>query len=209
MLDALRYLGTGQDILRAAVDVAIVSYIFYRLFVLIRGTRAIQLLEGIALLYVALVVTRVLRLYTVNYVLDAVRDMLLVALPIVFYPEIRRALEHLGRGGSLVTRSILTGGVFTSEKVIDEIVEATGHLAGTRTGALIVIERASGLEEYMEEAVVLDSMVTSELLENIFAKNTPLHDGAVIIRGNRLAAAACYLPSTQEVVTVEDRKSVV
>lgn len=203
MFSELRYLGTWQDVLRAVVDIAIVAYLFYRIFVLIRGTRAVQLLEGIALLYISISITELLRLYTVNYVLERVATMLLVALPIVFQPEIRRALEHLGRGGSLVTRSLFTGGIFTSEKVIDEIAEAAGHLSAMRTGALIVIERASGLEEYMEEAVSLDSMVTSELLENIFYKSTPLHDGAVIVRGDRIAAAACFLPSTQEAVTVE------
>ena len=204
LLSAVRfYLGTWQDIVLAILDVAIIAYLFYRIFVLIRGTRAVQLLEGIALLYLAIAATDLLRLYTVNYMLNQVRAMLVVALPIVFQPEIRRALEHLGRGGSLVTRSLFTGGIFTSEKVIDEIVEAAGHMSATRTGALIVVERASGLEEYMEEAVPMDSIVTSELLENIFTKNTPLHDGAVIIRGNRVAAAACFLPSTQEAVTVE------
>lgn len=202
MFSALRYLVTWQDILLTVIDIAIVAYLFYRIFVLIRGTRAVQLLEGIALLFIFMWVTNRLQLYTVNYVLEQVRTMLLVALPIVFHQEIRRALEHLGRGGSLVTRSLLAGR-FTSEKVIDEMVKAVGEMSAASTGALIIVERASGLEEFMEEGVSLDSVVTSELLQNIFSKNTPLHDGAVIVRGDRIAAASCFLPSTQEVVTVE------
>lgn len=194
---------TGDEILRTLVDVAIVAYLFYRILVLIRGTRAVQLLEGIGLLYISISVSWWLELYTLYTLLYRVASGLLLALPVIFHQEIRRVLEQLGRGGSLVTRSLFTGAVFTSEKVIDEIVEAAGHMSSSSTGALIVIERASGLEEFMEEAVPLDSVVSSELLENIFFKNSPLHDGAIIVRGDRVAAAACYLPSTQEAVTVE------
>jgi diadenylate cyclase len=192
-----------QDILKSLLDVAILAYLFYRIFILIRGTRAVQLLEGIALLFAFISVTKWMGLYAVNWLLERVSAGLFVALPVVFHQEIRRALEYLGRGGSLVTRSLFSGSLYTSEKVIDEIVEAVGHMSASRTGALMVVERTSGLEEFMEEAVALDSVVTSELLENIFFKNTPLHDGAVIIRGNRVAAAACFLPSTQEAVTIE------
>lgn len=194
---------SGSEILLSLVDVAIVAYLFYRVFVLIRGTRAVQLLEGIALLLIALQITVWLNLGTMKWILERLVEGLWVAVPVIFHQEIRRALEQVGRGGSLMTRSVFTGSTFTSEKVVDEIVEAVGHMSSSRTGALIVIERASGLEEYIDEAVALDSNVTSELLENIFFKNTPLHDGAVIIRGDRVAAAACFLPSTQEAVTIE------
>lgn len=190
-----------QDIAIGIVDVAIVAFLFYQTFVLIRGTRAVQLLKGIAVLFVLIPVTRWLRLYTLNWLLEQARTPLFVAIPVVFSPELRRALEQLGRG-RLFIAGLFTGGV-TSEKVIDEIVKAAGDLSATKTGALIVIERTSGLEEYMEEAIPLDSVVTSELIENVFFKNTPLHDGAMIVRGDRVAAAACFLPSTQEAVTVE------
>ncbi len=191
------------DIIRIPLDVAIVAYLFYRVFVLIRGTRAVQLLEGIALLFLFIAVTDWLGLDTMNYLLVRLGDALALALPVVFHQEIRRVLEQIGRGGSIMTRTLFSGSVFTSEKVIGEIVEAVGHMSSVKTGALIVIERASGLEEYMDDAVSLDAAVSSELLENIFFKNSPLHDGAVIIRGDRVAAAACFLPSTQEAVTVE------
>ncbi len=194
---------SGSEILLSLVDVAIVAYVFYRVFVLIRGTRAVQLLEGIALLLISLQITIWLNLGTMKWILEELVRGLWVAVPVIFHQEIRRALEQVGRGGSLMTRSVFTGSTFTSEKVVDEIVKAVGHMSSSRTGALIVIERASGLEEYIDEAVALDSKVTSELLENIFFKNTPLHDGAVIIRGDRVAAAACFLPSTQEAVAIE------
>ena len=192
-----------KEVFLNLVDVAIIAYLFYKIFVLIRGTRAVQLLEGIALLFLSVSVTEWLGLYTVNYLLRKLGDGLLIALPLVFHQEIRRVLEQLGRGGSIVTRSFFTGAIYTSETAIDEIVEAVGHMSAVRTGALIVIARTSGLEEYMDGAVLLDSAVSSELLENIFFKNSPLHDGAVIVRGDRIAAAACFLPSTQEAVTIE------
>lgn len=193
---------TGQDIARAIVDIAIVAYLFYQVFVLIRGTRAVQLLKGIAVLFILLQVTDFLRLYTINWLLDSVSAMLLVAIPVVFSTEIRRALEQLGRG-SLFTRSLFLTPSVTPEQIVDEIADAVHSLSMERTGALVVLQRDVGLEEYMEDAIALDSLVSSELIQNIFVKNTPLHDGAVIIRNDRVAAAACFLPSTQEAVTVE------
>jgi len=200
LLEQLRYF-TWQDIVLAVVDIAIVAYLFYRLFALIRGTRAVQLLKGIAILFVLVSLTQWLRLYTVNWLLVQVRTMLVVALPIVFHPEIRRALEQMGRG-KLFTRSLFRGQE-SPLKVLDQIVKASFSLAVARIGALIVIEQETGLEEYMEDAVRLDAIVSAELLQNIFVPNTPLHDGAVIIRGDRIVAAACFLPSTQDPVTVE------
>lgn len=201
LLSELRYL-TWQDILLSVVDIAIVAYLFYRVFVLIRGTRAVQLMKGIAVLFVLVAVTRYMRLYTLNWLLEWVRDSLWVALPIVFQPELRRALEQMGRG-SLFARSVLGGGSMTSERIVDEIVDAAAALSASRTGALMVITREAGLQEYIEDAQRLDALVTSELLQNIFVKNTPLHDGAVVIKGDRIAAAACFLPSTEEAVAVE------
>jgi diadenylate cyclase len=197
----LRYL-TWQDKLLSLVDIVIVAYLFYRVFVLIRGTRAVQLMKGIAVLFILVTVTEVMRLFTLHWLLEKVRDSLWVALPIVFQPELRRALEQMGRG-SLFGRSVLGGGIMTSERVVDEIVEATMAMSASRTGALIVVTREAGLQEYVEDAQPLDSLVTSALLQNIFVKNTPLHDGAVVIKGDRITAAACFLPSTEESVAAE------
>lgn len=193
---------TWQDKVIAVIDIATVAYLFYQGFILIKGTRAVQLLKGIAVLYILYQVTDLLGLYTIKSLLDKGGAMLLIAIPVVFSAEIRRGLEQLGRG-RLFTKALFLGPSVAPEQVVDEIVGAVHNLSKEKTGALIVLQRAVGLEEYMEEAIALDSLVSSELLENIFVKNTPLHDGAVIVRGDRIAAAACFLPATQEAVTVE------
>ncbi len=161
-----------------------------------------QLLKGVAILLALVPVTQWLGLYTVNWLLVQVRTMLLVALPIVFYQELRRGLEQLGQG-SLLTRSLLNPEGVTTEAIVDQIVEAASNMSSSRTGALIVVAREAGLKEYTEEAVPIDALVTSAILGNIFAKNAPLHDGAVVIRGERLVAASCFLPSTEESVAIE------
>lgn len=181
----------------AIVDVAIVSYGVYRLFLLIRGTRAIQLVKGIILLLLAVPVSNWLRLNATHMVLKDIQTMLIVAIPIVFQPELRRALEQLGQG-RFFAQSLLT---INHEEVdithtIDELARATDRLSRSRTGALIVLERQTGLADYAATGTPIDAVVSSALLENIFVVNTPLHDGAVIIRGNRVVAAAAFLPLT-------------
>lgn len=202
LLEQLRWFFTWQDILLAIVDIAVVAYFFYKVFTLIRGTRAIQLLKGVAFLLVLVSLTEWARLYTVNWLLVQLRTMLLVALPVVFQPELRRGLEQIGRG-SLFARSMFRPQGEATEKIVEELVTACFDMSSERTGALIVIERETGLEEYMEDAVRIDGLVSSELLENIFVSGSPLHDGAVIIRGDRVVVAASFLPSTQDPVTVE------
>lgn len=200
-ISELRYLTTADKLL-AVLDIAIVAYLFYRVFMLIRGTRAVQLMKGIAVLLILVDVTGYMRLDAVNWLLVQVRSMLLVALPIVFQPELRRALEQMGTG-SLFSKSVFGGRSLTTGDVVDEIVEAATALSASRAGALIIITREAGLQEYVDEAQPVDAVVTSSLLQTIFAKNTPLHDGAVIIKGDRVAAAASFLPSTDEVVASE------
>jgi diadenylate cyclase len=200
-ISELRYL-TTEDKLLAVVDIVIVAYLFYRVFVLIRGTRAVQIMNGIAVLFILVTVTEYMRLDTLNMLLLKVQDTLVIALPIVFQPELRRALEQMGTG-SLFSKSVFGGGGLTTEDVVDEIVDAATALSASRAGALIVVTREAGLQEYVDEAQRLDAVVTSALLQSIFAKNTPLHDGAVIIKGDRVAAAASFLPSTDEVVAAE------
>ncbi len=201
LLEQLRFF-TWQDILLAIVDIAVVAYFFYKIFTLIRGTRAVQLLKGVAFLFVLVSLTQWARLYTVNWILVQARTMLLVALPIVFQPELRRGLEQIGRG-KFFTRSMFRYQEEDVEKTVEELVTACFRLSSEKTGGLVVIERDTGLEEYMEDAVRIDGLVTSKLLENIFVFGSPLHDGAVIIRGDRVAVAASFLPPTQDPVTVE------
>lgn len=175
------------------IDMLVVAFLIYKLFLLIKGTRAVQLLKGLVVLLVATTVSSWLGLYTFNWILKSIQGMLIVAIPVVFQPELRRALERLGRGKFLTGQS-----VFMNEeeitRVINEIVRGVLMLAKTETGALIVIERETGISDYIETGVAVDSLVSGELLINIFIPNSPLHDGAVIIRHNRVASAACFLP---------------
>jgi len=201
LLEQLRYF-TWQDAILAAIDIAIVAYLFYQVFVFIRGTRAVQLLKGIAILLVLVSLTQWLRLYTVNWLLVQVRTMLIVALPIVFQQELRRALSQIGRG-KLLSPNLFRVQSSSVPQVVEEIVEACFRLSSAKIGALVVIERETGLEEFIEDAIRLDAIVSQELLANIFVPNTPLHDGAVIIREDRILAAACFVPATEEPVTSE------
>lgn len=174
------------------VDILVVAYVVYRLLTLIRGTRAIPLLKGIGLLFAAVAVSRFLNLRAVGWLLDRAITALLVAFPVVFYPELRRALEQLGRAEFFGRRRLADRQVPAAFH--EELVRTVGRLARTRTGALIVLERETGLEEFTETGVAVDARFSPELLINIFTPGTPLHDGAVILRGDRIVAAACLLP---------------
>ncbi|HAI21468.1 MAG TPA: TIGR00159 family protein [Clostridiales bacterium UBA8153] len=202
MLEHLRFLSL-RDVLGAAVDIAIVAYVLYRFFMLIRGTRAIQLLKGIAILLLATTISQFLRLYTITWILSNARLMLAVALPVVFQPELRRFLEQIGRGKFFAGRSPLFMGEVNTARMIEELVKAVGQMSRNRTGALIVLEREIGLNDFVETGIGIDGLVSSEFLVNIFVPNTPLHDGAVILRGDRVQAAACFLPLTDSVVGTE------
>ncbi|MCL5967218.1 MAG: diadenylate cyclase CdaA [Firmicutes bacterium] len=183
--------------LLSLVDIAIVAYGFYRLFKLIRGTRAVQLIKGIIIVLLAVPVSQWLHLKATHAILQDIQAMLIVAIPIVFQPELRRALEQLGQGRFLgETPLLMPHEEIDMSHVIDEIARAAEHLSRARTGALIVIERQTGLREYAATGVPLEAVVTAALLENIFVPNTPLHDGAAIIRGERVVAAGAFLPLT-------------
>lgn len=184
-----------KDIAISIIDIIIVAFVLYRLMMLIKGTRAVQLLKGLVVLVVATAASDWLGLSTVHWLLQQTMTALVVALPIVFQPELRRALEKLG-GGRFLARPLTLMAEDDRTDVIDEVVRAACELAGTKTGALIVLERNTGLEEYIDTGIKIDAVISAELLMNIFVVNTPLHDGAAIIRGDRLAAAACVLPLT-------------
>ncbi|MEW5932249.1 MAG: diadenylate cyclase CdaA [Bacillota bacterium] len=179
------------DWLRYLVDIAVVALIFYWVFRLVRGTRAVQLIKGIVVLFVAGAVSDWLELTTLKWLFDQAQIALLVALPVVFQPELRRVLEQLGRG-SLFGRDWFVRSYST--KALDEVARAVASLSREKVGALIVLERATRLGEYVETGIRLDAAVSSELLVNLFIPNTPLHDGAVIVSGDRVLAAACFLP---------------
>jgi diadenylate cyclase len=178
-----------------ALDVGIVAIIIYGFLTLFRGTSAFSVLYGIAFLLGALLVVRSLpRLVMLNWLLTNTLPVLYVALLIVFQPELRRAMERIGRIRGFINRPLRPNEVGGIVRTIDEIARACRRLSERRQGALMVLERETGLQEYAESGVVIDGLVTTEVLLQTFYPNSPLHDGAVIIHGERLVAAGCVLP---------------
>lgn len=196
MQDALYLLSRLTPL--AMLDIVLVTIIFYALLSVIRGTQADQLVRGVLILLLAAVVIGYFFQLTIfNWLLVNSLPALLIAVPVIFQPEIRRALEQLGRTGSLVTHpfsSFQPSEDRSTEKVINTIIEACIRLSERRHGALMVVERSTGLEEYVQTGAELDAELTSDLLAQVFYPRTPLHDGAVIIRGSRLVAARVLLP---------------
>lgn len=179
--------------LLALLDIAIVSYIFYKAVLLIEGTRAVQLVKGLFIIVLFSFYSSFFGLKTINWLLGRLELAIAVALPVVFQPELRRALEQLGKG-KVFTRNLRNLGVEDVANLINQVTHAAGELSESRTGALVVLEREVGINDYIDTGVKLDAMVSSELLVNLFVPNTPLHDGAVVIRGDRILAAGCFLP---------------
>ncbi len=181
--------------MRDIIDIFIVAIAFYKLFMLIRETRAEQLTKGIFALFVFTKLSEWLELYTINWLLKQVMTVGTLAILIVFQPELRRALEYIGRSRFFTKSFIEIKGESLSE-VVDEIVEAVASLSRQKIGALIVMERKTGLSEVVETGTKIEGKVSSDLLINIFIPNTPLHDGAVIIKEDTIKAAGCFLPLT-------------
>ena len=179
------------------VDIVIMSYVFYRLILLIRGTRAEQLVKGLIVLLLATVISDHLGLDTLHWTLRQTMTVGLIAIPIVLQPELRRALEHLGRGKIFQT-TYFNWSSQDFEKMLDEMTKAISVLVKKRIGALIVMERSTGLKEFADTGIAVNGEVTAELLVNVFFPRSPLHDGAVIIQGNQIIAAGCYLPMTED-----------
>ncbi|WP_125705557.1 diadenylate cyclase CdaA [Lacticaseibacillus daqingensis] len=177
------------------IDILVVWYVVYRLIMLIRGTKAVQLLKGVFVIAIIKLVSVFLHLQTVGYIIDLIITWSVPALVIIFQPEIRRGLEHLGRGSVLPWTRVNRHDV--EERMVKELDKAIQYMSKRRIGALISIQKNTGLEDYIETGIPLDADVSGELLINIFIPNTPLHDGAVIIRDNRIAVAAAYLPLSE------------
>lgn len=188
---------TPTPTLTSLVDILLVALIFYGVLRMFQGTQAVSLLRGI--LVVALVATLAAsRLTAFNWLVRNSLPMILVAIPVIFQPELRRALERLGRTSNLIGRTSRENVV---QQVIFEIVMAVETLARQQTGALIVIEGTTGLEEYLETGERIDAKVSSRLLMTIFFPGTSLHDGAVVVRGDQILAAACVLPLTSRTLS--------
>ncbi|AIQ14611.1 diadenylate cyclase CdaA [Paenibacillus durus] len=185
---------TWKDSIKDIIDILIVSYIIYKVLNMVRGTRAIQLLKGILVLIVIWAFSTLFDLYTLKWLMNQMFTFGVLAVFIIFQPELRRGLEQLGRGKFFGRAAENDEEV---SKLIGEVIKAVNYLARRRIGALIVFERATGLNEYKESGIQMNSIVSSELLINIFIPNTPLHDGALIMQSNQIAAAACYLPLSE------------
>jgi len=178
------------------IEIIIIAFLLYNILVWIKDTRAWALLKGIIVIGVFTLIAFILNLRTILWIASKTINVGIIALVIIFQPELRRALEQLGRKKILTSIFRFEGEKDErfSNKTINELIRATFDLAKDKTGALIVLEQEMMLQEYEKTGIEIDAVVTSQLLINIFEHNTPLHDGAVIIRDNRVIAATCYLP---------------
>lgn len=179
------------------VEMMIIAVILYNVMLWIKNTRAWALLKGILVLLAFILIAWIFHMDTILWLANKTVNVGIIALVIIFQPELRRALEQLGQKKMLTFLVSDSGKVLENrftDKTMNEIMKATFEMSKVKTGALIVIERTTPLAEYERTGIEVDGVVTSQLLLNIFEHNTPLHDGAVIVRGNRVAAATCYLP---------------
>ena len=178
------------------VDIAVVAYFLYTLYQILKNTRAATLVKGLLILLIIMMGSRWMNLHVITWLMEKSMTVILVALPVVFQPELRRALEQIGRGkwfhkgGSELDEAEF-------ETMLSNVTNATVAMSRRKVGALMVFERNTGLEERIETGTAVDGLLSEALLLNIFEKDTPLHDGAVIIRGKRSVAASCLLPLTE------------
>lgn len=184
---------TTATIITSIVDLLIVWYVIYLLMTVMKGTKAIQLIKGIFFILIGRSISNYFDLTTTTQMFDTVLEWGFLAIIVIFQPELRRALEQLGRGSLFRTNG---NGSSTSEhdKLREAMVKSVRYMAKRRIGALIVFERETGLKDYIETGIPINGNISSELLINIFIPNTPLHDGAMIIQGDQIATAASYLP---------------
>ena len=181
-----------------ALDIAIVSYIVYKMIGFIRETRAMQLIRGLVIIIVAFFVSDIFNLYLLNWLLKSLFTMGLFAVVVLFQPELRRALEQVGRKNLMNTNSFRNIDKNKAVETVDALVSAIDDFSATRTGALIAIERETMLNDIIETGVVVDAEISIRLLGNLFYEGSPLHDGGVIIRGARIYAASCVFPLTEK-----------
>ncbi|MDD5424269.1 MAG: diadenylate cyclase CdaA [Candidatus Omnitrophica bacterium] len=172
------------------IEIGIIWFVIYKLLAFIKGTRAVQVLRGIIIIAVIFLLTQQLRFDVINWIFTKLFALSVIAFLIVFQPELRSGLARIGR-------EKVFGNILTEERTIDEVAKSVSILARKKIGAIIAIEREVSLEPYTESGVPLDSSITSELLNTIFMPNTPLHDGGVVIHGDRIIAAGCLFPLSQ------------
>lgn len=181
-----------------ALDIVLVAVVVYQIFIIIRGTRAFQILMGLALIFGVYLISQYLGFNTLQWVLDRFLGSIILVIVVLFQADIRRALARFGKYpfGSVAP--------VEDEEFVEELVRSTNALANRKIGALIVVERETGLSEYVEEGVRLDAAVARELMVSIFLPSSPIHDGAVIIRAGRIVAAGCFFPLATDVELEKD-----
>jgi|OpeIllAssembly_1097287.scaffolds.fasta_scaffold154405_2 uncharacterized protein (TIGR00159 family) len=188
MLELLKHFRWSLDLL----DILLVAFIIYRILLLIKGTRTVQMLVGLAVLLVVYVGSQVGGLFTLNWLLENFLSSIILVIVVIFQNDIRRALMHMGRNPFFADQSFRE-----EDKAIDELVRGCTSLAGRRYGALLVIERETGINDFLEVGTELDAKISADLLGAIFHPQSPIHDGALIIQRGRLTRAGCFLPLTQ------------
>ncbi|MGL9728488.1 diadenylate cyclase CdaA [Enterococcus sp. DIV0756] len=179
------------DIIVNLLDIFVVWFLIYRLFELVRGTKAVQLLKGVAIFIGIRIIAELIGLHTLSWLMNQIITYGVIAAIIIFQPEVRRGLEHLGRSAFFKTSKKEE---LDDERMILAFDKAIQYMSKRKIGALVTIQRSTGLEEYIETGIDLDADITGELLINIFIPNTPLHDGAVIVKDGKIAVASAYLP---------------
>lgn len=189
--------GFTQFRITDAIDILIISVLLYRLIVLTKETRAYQVLKGIGVLFIAAIISDTLQLQTVSWLLNSIVTAGIIVIVVLFQPELRRALEHIGRG-KLFDKNVFNEIKQEEAETVNDLQQALTDLAKRRVGALIVIEQRTGLGDIISTGTRIEGVISAPLIENIFEPNTPLHDGAVIIRNNRIVAAACFLPLSED-----------
>lgn len=184
----------SRDYIINIIDILVVWYLVYKLIMLVRGTKAVQLLKGVAVFIMIRILSELIGLHTLSWLMNQVIMYGVIAAVVIFQPEVRRGLEHLGRSSFFrTTRSEQQ----QDEKMILAFDKAIQYMSKRKIGALITVERNTGLDEYIETGIDLDADISGELLINIFIPNTPLHDGAVIVKQGKIAVASAYLPLSE------------
>lgn len=189
-------------------EILIISFLVYHLMVWIKRTKAWSLLKGLVVIMVFVLMAAIFQMTTILWIVAKALDLGVIAIIIVLQPELRQALEQLGRKNIVASfRSFDNGKNYSerfSDKTMNEIIRASVEMGRAKTGALIVMEQNHSLAEYERTGIEVDAVVTSQLLINIFEHNTPLHDGAIVIRGNRITSATCYLPLSDNMALSKD-----
>lgn len=206
-LNKIDFLSLPDIGLRDIIDILVVAFVIYKLLMWIKDTRTWALFKGVVIVIIIAMVAYILQLHTVWWIISNTITVGTIALLVVFQPEFRRALEQIGRGsfmGFLLSGNEDTSNQHLTDETIESIVKAVMQMAKVKTGALIVFERGTKLGDVERTGIKIDSAVSSQLIINIFEKNTPLHDGAIVISSNRIAAATCFLPLSDSLEISKD-----